>query len=67
VAQKYYRRVTGCLSREDANALWHELVDVRNALHQDQKSYARRKFGKGYAIYEVTEKAEDADEGSQVS
>ena len=55
------RRLTGCLSRVDADRLWVDLVAYRNATRQ-QKRYARRRYGRGWALYEVTEATERAIE-----
>lgn len=64
---KVYRRMTGCLSRAAADRLWHDLVAYRKATRQPQ-SFARRKYGAGYALYEVIEQQEappssDAERG----
>lgn len=47
------RRLTGCLSRADADRQWHERVNNRDALLQPGERVARRKFGDGYALYAV--------------
>lgn len=51
--EKHFERVSGCLDEDDANRLWHDLVKYRNATRQPF-SYARRKYGRGFAIYKVT-------------
>jgi hypothetical protein len=47
------RRLTGCLSRADADRQWHERVNNRDALLQPGERVARRKYGDGYALYAV--------------
>lgn len=51
---KRYERVSGCLSREDADRLWHDLIKYRKATRQTE-GFARLKYGAGYAIYKVIE------------
>jgi hypothetical protein len=47
------RRLTGCLSRADADREWHARVANRDALLQPGERVARRKYGAGYALYAV--------------
>lgn len=61
---KRYKRLTGCLSRADADRLWVDLVAYRKATRQPW-SIARRKYGQGYALYEVTHAPEGAQEGPE--
>lgn len=49
------RRLTGCLSRADANQQWHELAETFRNLGRPE-AIARRKYGVGYALYAVPRK-----------
>lgn len=53
------RRLTGCLSRADANRQWHELAESFRNLRRPE-AIARRKYGNGYALYAVP-KGQDAE------
>lgn len=46
------RRLTGSLSREDADSQWHELVESFRNLRRPER-IMRRKYGKGWALYAV--------------
>jgi hypothetical protein len=46
------KRLTGCLSRADANRQWHELAETFRNLRRPE-AIARRKYGAGYALYAV--------------
>jgi hypothetical protein len=53
MAKKYLRK-SGCLSLKDADQLWLDLSAYRKATGS-KTMYARQKFGRGWAIYEVVE------------
>jgi hypothetical protein len=57
-----YRRLTGTLPRAVADKLWGDLVAYRKATRQPWR-IARRKYGKGYALYEVLDTPQGAQEG----
>jgi hypothetical protein len=59
---KHYRRLTGTLPRAEADALWHDLVAYRKATRQPHR-IARKRYGAGYALYEVAETQEAPPEG----
>lgn len=46
------RRLTGCLSRADADQQWHELAETFRRLRRPE-DVARRKYGRGWALYAV--------------
>jgi hypothetical protein len=58
------RRLTGCLSRADADRLWNDLVAYRKATRQPWR-IARKRYGRGWALYEVTEAPERAQESPE--
>jgi hypothetical protein len=65
---KEYRRITGCMARPAADKLWHELAAFRRATGQP-RTFTRRKYGTGYALYEVTEmpRPEDDPDGADAA
>ncbi|GAB2572716.1 hypothetical protein GCM10027168_01960 [Streptomyces capparidis] len=51
------RRLTGCLSRTDAERQWHEMAATFTALRLPER-VACRKWGRGWALFAVP--ADDA-------